>query len=96
MTNPHILPVQPPLNAPATDEQRKELLALFGQIRAGGIRLNLVASTSGLNYKTLINKLKNLEAAPGTIDPNLRHKFTHNDHRVLMDWWTQYREKMLA
>lgn len=96
MTPTHILPVQPALNSPASDEQRAELLAMFAQIRAGGIRLNLVASTSGLNYKTLINKLKNLESEPGTVNPNLRHKFTHNDHRVLMDWWTNYRQKMLA
>lgn len=96
MATPPIMPAQLPLNAPADAEQKQELAQLFDQIKAGGIRLNLVAATSGINYKTLLNKLKTLEADLKGEESNNRNRFTRNDHKVLIDWWAQYRQKMLA
>lgn len=91
-----LLPAQLPLNSPADDEQKQELVALFDQLKQGGIRLNLVAETSGINYKTLLNKLKTLDADLKGEESNNRNRFTRLDHKVIFEWWAMYRERMLA
>ena len=85
--------------ATATDftlDEKKELLALLNQLKAGGIKYNLVASATGINYKSFINKVKSLEAEVSGIDSKSRNRFTRTEYEGIKAWWGVYKAQMFA
>lgn len=78
------------------EAEKDALLALLKQLKALGLKSNMIAEATGINYKSFINKAKSLEVDAQGGDSASRNRFTKADYKAIMAWWLDYRQKAFS
>jgi hypothetical protein len=84
----------PPVAKTFPDADKAELLIIINQIRTVGLKLNKVAADTGINYKALMNKVKDLELRQAGKESTMRNSFTAKDFQDIKAWWLDFKQKM--
>jgi hypothetical protein len=84
----------PPIPQPFSDEEKAELLTIINQIRSMGIKLIAVSLDTGINYKALMNKIKDLELRQKGQESTFKNSFTAKDYKAIKAWWANFKEQI--